>query len=300
MCICIVVHCQLFVSFFIVCLLFSSLVELLCYNDAMISRLQQRVPAKHLRLVQLLRIRLRQVMLQYRVAWFQRGGSYPRRLWTFVSSCFSYIFWLLSVSLLLLSHYLPIYLSIYTTTNNKHQAPTSSPTTSDPTIVSILIVWCVAVGVYLLHCNRHSCMSEKGVDYSMYLILCMYAFGSLFIANLSFYFQSFAGSSWIYLSIYTTMNNKHQAPTSSPSSSYPTVVSILIVWCVAVGVQLHWGLFRVDLVLCTCAYASLFIANSSSHSSSSACFSRPWLNCSATMTQWSVAFNKESQPSTYG
>jgi hypothetical protein len=74
MCIRIVVHCQLVVSFFIVCLLFSSLVELLCYNDAMISRLQQRVPAKHLRLVQLLRIRLRQVMLQYRVAWFSEAA----------------------------------------------------------------------------------------------------------------------------------------------------------------------------------------------------------------------------------
>eukprot|EP00970_Alexandrium_tamarense_P019130 scaffold13637_cov414-Alexandrium_tamarense.AAC.1 len=77
-------------------------------------------------------------------------------------------------------------------------------------------------------------MSEKGVDYSMYLILCMYAFGSLFIANLSSYFQSSAGSSWIYLCIYTTMNNKHQAPTSSPTTSDPTVVS-----SVAVGVQLH-------------------------------------------------------------
>ena len=39
----------------------------LCYNDAIISRLQG-VPAKHLRLVQLLRIRLRQVTLRYRVA----------------------------------------------------------------------------------------------------------------------------------------------------------------------------------------------------------------------------------------
>eukprot|EP00970_Alexandrium_tamarense_P002196 scaffold307_cov140-Alexandrium_tamarense.AAC.1 len=39
----------------------------LCYNDAIISRLQ-RVPAKHLRLVQLLRIRLRQAMLRYLVA----------------------------------------------------------------------------------------------------------------------------------------------------------------------------------------------------------------------------------------
>jgi hypothetical protein len=104
----------------------------------------------------------------------------------------------------------------------------------------------------------------------------------------------------MYLSIYTTTNNKHQAPTSSPTTSDPTVVSILIVWCVAVGVQLHWGLWNVDLVLCTCAYTSLFIANLSSHPSSSACFSRPWFNCSATMAQWSVTFNKESQPSTYG
>ena len=70
----------------------------------------------------------------------QRGSSYPRRLWTLVFSCFSCIFWLLSVPLFVLSHYVSIYisihLSIYTTTTNKHQAPTSSPTTSDPTIVS--------------------------------------------------------------------------------------------------------------------------------------------------------------------
>eukprot|EP00970_Alexandrium_tamarense_P004399 scaffold745_cov167-Alexandrium_tamarense.AAC.4 len=67
------------------------------------------------------------------------------------------------------------------------------------------------------------------------------------------------------------------------------------------------------LVLNIYAYASLFNANLSSHSSPSACVSRicyngsatmyllqQWLcfNGSATMTQSSVAF-KESQPSTY-
>ncbi len=52
----------------------------------------------------------------------QGGSSYPRRLWTLVSSYFSCIFWLLSVSLLLLSHYLSIYLSTQQrTTNIRHQ-----------------------------------------------------------------------------------------------------------------------------------------------------------------------------------
>ena len=140
-CIRIVVHCQLVVSFLIVCLLFSAMLLLLCYNDAMISRLQQRVPAKHLRLVQLLRIRLRQVMLRYRVAWFSEaalilvvfGRWYP--LASLVSSDSFPLLCLFSLTMYL-STYLSIYLSIYTTTNNKHQAPTSSPTTSDPTIVS--------------------------------------------------------------------------------------------------------------------------------------------------------------------
>ena len=66
----------------------------------------------------------------------QRNNLYPRRLWTLVSCCFSCIFWLLSVALFVLSHYVYICTSIYITTNNKHQAPTSSPITSDPTIVS--------------------------------------------------------------------------------------------------------------------------------------------------------------------
>jgi hypothetical protein len=134
-CIGIVVHCQLIISFSTVCLLFSAMLLLLCYNDAMISRLQQRVPAKHLRLVQLLRIRLRQVMLRYRVAWFSEvahilvvfGRWYP--LASLVSSDSFPLLCLFSLTL-----YLSIYL--HTTTNNKHQAPTSSPTTSDPTIVS--------------------------------------------------------------------------------------------------------------------------------------------------------------------
>ena len=186
----------------------NALLQWLCYNDAIISRLQQRVPAKHLRLVQLLRIRLRQVMLRYRVAWFSES----------------------SLILVVFGRWYPL----------------ASLVSSDS-----------------------------------FPLLCLF-------------------SLTMYLSFYTTTNNKHQAPTSSPTTSDPTVVSILIVWCVAVGVQLHSGLWNVHLVLCTCAYASLFIANSSSHSSSSACFSRPWFNCSASMTQWSVAFNKESQPSTYG
>ena len=164
---------------------------------------QQRVPAKHLRLVQLLRIRLRQVMLRYRVAWFSEAAL-------------------------------------------------------------ILVVF----GRWY---NLASLVSSDSFP-----LLCLF-------------------SLTIYLSYCTTTNNKHQAPTSSPTTSDPTVVS-----SVAVGVQLHSGLWNVDLVLCTCAYASLFIANSSSHSKSSACFSRICYNGSATMTQSSVAFNKESQPSTYG
>ena len=103
---------------------------------------QQRVPAKHLRLVQLLRIRLRQVMLRYRVAWFSEsslilvvfGRWYP--LASLVSSDSFPLLCLFSLTMYL-SIYISIHLSIYTTTNNKHQAPTSSPTTSDPTVVSI-------------------------------------------------------------------------------------------------------------------------------------------------------------------
>jgi len=128
MCIRIVVHCQLVISFIILCLLFSSLlfsslVQLLCYHDAMISRLQQRVPAKHLRIVQLLRIQLRRVMLQYRVAWFSEaalilvvvfGRWYP--LASLISSDS------FSVCLLLLSHYLSIYRSTQQRTINiRHQ-----------------------------------------------------------------------------------------------------------------------------------------------------------------------------------
>jgi hypothetical protein len=138
MCIRIVVHCQLFISFIIFCLLFSSLVQLLCYNDAMISRLQQRVPAKHLRLVQLLRIQLRRVMLQDLVL-----HDSARQLLSSSSldvGILLLLLYLLTPFRLSVTFSLTIYLSIYTTTNNKHQAPTSSPTTSDPTVVSILIV----------------------------------------------------------------------------------------------------------------------------------------------------------------
>eukprot|EP00970_Alexandrium_tamarense_P016784 scaffold7416_cov136-Alexandrium_tamarense.AAC.3 len=132
-CIRIVVHCQLVVSFLTVCLLFLAL-----YNDVMISRLLQRVPVKHLRLVQLLRIRLRQAMLRYRVARFNEAAH----IFVVFGRWYSLASLVSSDSFPLLCLFsLTLYLSIYppscTTTNNKHQAPTSSPITSDPTVVSI-------------------------------------------------------------------------------------------------------------------------------------------------------------------
>jgi hypothetical protein len=139
-CIRIVVQCQLVVSFFTICLCFSyllqwlcynvsaatmALLQWLCYNDAIISCLQG-VPAKHLRLAQLLRIRLRPVMLRYRVARFSEsalilvvfGRWYP--LASLVSSDSFPLLCLFS-----LTNYLSIYLSIYLHNNEQQTSGTN-------------------------------------------------------------------------------------------------------------------------------------------------------------------------------
>jgi hypothetical protein len=114
-------------------------------------------------------------------------------------------------------------------------------------------------------------MSEKGVDYSMYLILCMYAFASLFIANSSSYFQSSAVSSWIYLST----NNEQQTSGTNIFSYYKLSdgceyfnCMMRFRWRTYLALQSTFSHVRevhrpfMYLILCIFAYASLFIAHS--------------------------------------
>ena len=97
----------------------------LCYNDAIISRLQG-VPAEHRRLVQLLRIRLRPVMLRYRVARFSESALILvvfGRWYSLASLVSSDSFALLC--LFSLTMYLSTYLSIYLHNNEQQTSGTN-------------------------------------------------------------------------------------------------------------------------------------------------------------------------------
>ncbi len=176
----------------------------------MISRHQRRVPAKHLRIVQVLRIRRRQVMIPCDTIEF--GSSYLRRIWTFVSSCFSCILWLLS------DHLFVFWSDIIYTTINRHQH-LLLPQVIQRLWVSKLPAF--VVREYLLHC----CMSMKS---RLFRILCTCISSFIrwqLVVSQSFVYLFFSDLLHWHNDQSPSTKSPSQAPTDSPSTPDPTKAS---------------------------------------------------------------------------